>query len=776
MKKLYILFIALPLVAILTFNTFIFADSGDLVVEGKPIIGTINIGSGMLEIPNSINLPAACIVGQIYMDTDAASGQRCYLCESTNVWVLHSGNDSFKTQNTPQGTNPIATSATDTLQWAEGEGIDITGDNVTNSITIEGEKASYLNKGVASFNIEHFFITGGAVSVCADGIDDGHIDWGTSLGKVCTSDIPEGTQKYSTLANIQSACANDFHNIGGVDEGIPAGIQGDTLHKGASSWAAIKGVYNALSWGATPDSSGDDDGVTINAAITYAAVNGGGTVILPCGTYHTTTAILLKNNVTLKGLGNAGSIQGAAPAGTVIHANVTPAVQTTSGTVTQNTGLENISLYTTTKTSSGDVALHLYSVQHSSFKQIYIQGWTNGTGIFVQPNTYGQYAHGNRFDDIRINYYGLVGTDNIGVGIRFDGLWNGGATNAGVTDNSWRHIQIYWPKTYGLWFRNMVDNERFYYCLIRGDTNGSTLVKCNDATGEDINITNQVFYDLTLTQLNNSGDTVTGIDFDTSVGTHEFYGLQFVGDNGGWLGAEYDISGVGATFELYGTGIRSTKAGSVVTNYKMQWQMGDRYNILNGGDQYWRDTDAGADLVKLNGSTGDFRTQGKITSYAASGNGRVYANGALATDYGEMACTSNNIQRMRFFANDTASYLDYIGDLAFRTIAGVNTAILYSTGDLALDGTLTENAWTLNDQDILRKWKLLDSIQSAYKEHSGESLDPVLRVATEIRNKAGEICDIKYGKRPSDFIQVAIECIAELKDRIEILEIELNKH
>lgn len=44
--------------------------------------------TGSLNIPNSISLPGTCTVGDEYMDTDAATGQRLYLCESTNTWAL----------------------------------------------------------------------------------------------------------------------------------------------------------------------------------------------------------------------------------------------------------------------------------------------------------------------------------------------------------------------------------------------------------------------------------------------------------------------------------------------------------------------------------------------------------------------------------------------------------------------------------------------------------------------------------------------------------------
>src|SRR5581483_2203346 len=50
--------------------------------------GTHNFTSGVLRVPNSTTLPGTCAVGDVYMDTDATSGQRIYACESTNTWVL----------------------------------------------------------------------------------------------------------------------------------------------------------------------------------------------------------------------------------------------------------------------------------------------------------------------------------------------------------------------------------------------------------------------------------------------------------------------------------------------------------------------------------------------------------------------------------------------------------------------------------------------------------------------------------------------------------------
>src|SRR3990170_3089579 len=47
------------------------------------------------------------------------------------------GGDSFKTINCPSGTDPVADSATDTLQFIAGAGVAITGDAAADSVEIK---------------------------------------------------------------------------------------------------------------------------------------------------------------------------------------------------------------------------------------------------------------------------------------------------------------------------------------------------------------------------------------------------------------------------------------------------------------------------------------------------------------------------------------------------------------------------------------------------------------------------------------------------------------
>lgn len=55
------------------------------------ISSDFNFASGTLELPNSTALPATCDTGNMYMDVDATSGSRFYLCESSNTWVAQTG-------------------------------------------------------------------------------------------------------------------------------------------------------------------------------------------------------------------------------------------------------------------------------------------------------------------------------------------------------------------------------------------------------------------------------------------------------------------------------------------------------------------------------------------------------------------------------------------------------------------------------------------------------------------------------------------------------------
>lgn len=74
----------------------------DSIASGTNTTAAMIIGSGaslrstagIVGIPNSTTLPGTCTAGDVYMDSDASSGQRFYLCESTNTWALQGASGS----------------------------------------------------------------------------------------------------------------------------------------------------------------------------------------------------------------------------------------------------------------------------------------------------------------------------------------------------------------------------------------------------------------------------------------------------------------------------------------------------------------------------------------------------------------------------------------------------------------------------------------------------------------------------------------------------------
>ncbi|MGB4107786.1 MAG: hypothetical protein WBK55_08330 [Alphaproteobacteria bacterium] len=59
-----------------------------LLNNGDVASGTYDYGGATLEIPNGNSLPGTCVVGDLFMDTDATTGQRLYACQSSNTWAL----------------------------------------------------------------------------------------------------------------------------------------------------------------------------------------------------------------------------------------------------------------------------------------------------------------------------------------------------------------------------------------------------------------------------------------------------------------------------------------------------------------------------------------------------------------------------------------------------------------------------------------------------------------------------------------------------------------
>ena len=77
----------------------------------------VDLTSHTLRVPNSITLPASCTVGDAYMDTDATTGARWYLCESTNTWAVQGGGASYTDE---QAQDAVGAMVNTSLTYTDG--------------------------------------------------------------------------------------------------------------------------------------------------------------------------------------------------------------------------------------------------------------------------------------------------------------------------------------------------------------------------------------------------------------------------------------------------------------------------------------------------------------------------------------------------------------------------------------------------------------------------------------------------------------------------------
>lgn len=119
-----------------------------------------------------------------------------------------------------------------------GEGIDLTVNTADKTITVDGEDATTSNKGIASFDSDHFSVSSGAVSIKEDGIDDDLIDWGLGANQVDAGDMPIlDAGEYYTGSSVEAALQEigggttiqAFKTITGISEDVVADGKDDTL-------------------------------------------------------------------------------------------------------------------------------------------------------------------------------------------------------------------------------------------------------------------------------------------------------------------------------------------------------------------------------------------------------------------------------------------------------------------------------------------------------------------------------------------------------------------
>lgn len=251
------------------------------------------------------------------------------------------------------------------------------------------------------------------------------------------------------------------------------------------SIAALNAVIIAASsYGSCTWDSGHDVSACINLAISAAAVAGGGTVRLPCGTFGLSAQVLNQNSgVGIKGCGTGMPTDGLNPGFNAItklvwigSATSNPAVldQTVAGGATVVTHNADLMDFTVDCASLCDVAIKVFGVSYSRFNI----GAVNArvTNIwFTTPSDVESF--GNQHDDISA-YSRSDSSTYAPTGILFDQTVYPSTNNS---YNTMRELMAVYKKGDGIVFGSSDNNlvERVYALKISGAT-GKPVVCAND--------------------------------------------------------------------------------------------------------------------------------------------------------------------------------------------------------------------------------------------------------------------------------------------------------
>jgi len=189
--------------------------------------GEHDYSAGGIEIENNDTLPGSCTTGQVFLDTNATSGQQLFGCESGSFVLQGDGKAAGSSQNlwetftsSPFKGSTIADSATDTFTFAEASGVTvgIVGDTITFGL----ENIDNLDKNITSGGIVRLDIDGtginavGSINFGATATDSG-IYWnGTNLEIDTTSAIElsiSGTPEADLAADGFNIITGDSYQI-----------------------------------------------------------------------------------------------------------------------------------------------------------------------------------------------------------------------------------------------------------------------------------------------------------------------------------------------------------------------------------------------------------------------------------------------------------------------------------------------------------------------------------------------------------------------------------
>jgi hypothetical protein len=102
--------------------------------------------------------------------------------------------------------------------------------------------------------------------------------------------------------------------------------------------------------------------------------------------------------------------------------------------------------------------------------------------------------------------------------------------------------------------------------------------------------------------------------------------------------------------------------------------------------------------------------------------------------------------------------------------AGATKMRLTTAGALYIDAALTQNYTFSLDLVDNQKWDLLNGLAEAYKTHDKTKAPELLRHRIDDEDEFGKTGTFRYAKNHEEYMQVLIECVADLKKEVDELK------